>query len=279
MTATAVTALNTPTNKMTLREFLNNEKIFEISLLPFKEVSITDSKKAERVFNDFDAKTVVLFLIPYYVKTEEKGNISRYAYARDYHFYFKLLSARLDSIFPFHFRHACDSSPINEVEAAVKAGLGSFGRHGLIINKRYGSYVFVAEFFSDLDLTDPLFEGLERKKAGQICLGCGKCEKACPASAFKDKTKCISFINQKKNITEEESEIIKNSALVWGCDICQEVCPLNLKAEESEIPFFRQDLTVNLTEKVLDTIDFKSRAYAWRGEKVIRRNIKLKEEV
>lgn len=267
----------------TLKEFLFKEKIFEISLLDFNEAEVTNPEKAERLFENFEVKTVVLFLIPYYVKTEEKSNVSRYAYARDYHFYFKDLCSRLDKSFEHRFRYACDSSPINEVSAAVKAGLGSIGKHGLIINDRYGSYVFVAEFFSDLDIRHPVFKGLTRRKAGQFCLECGACEKACPVSAFKDKTKCISFINQKKKIDGSEEEIIKNSSLVWGCDICQEACPENKRAEETEIDFFKTDLTTTLDEKTLDKLlesgDFKNRAYAWRGEKTIRRNIRLKEEI
>ena len=283
MTVTAVTALNTPTNKMTVKEFLSDEKIFEVSLLPFSKASIINSKKAERLFENFEVKTVIFFLIPYYVKTEEKGNISRYAYARDYHFYFKELTERLEKEFPSVFRYACDSSPINEVEGAVKAGLGSIGKNGLLINKRYGSYVFVAEFFSKLDINDPLFNGLEQKERGQVCRGCNACKNACPMNAFLDKTKCVSFINQKKVLDKGDIEIIKSAPLVWGCDICQEACPENKKADETEIPFFYNDLTPTLTEEKLNALiesgEFEKRAYAWRGQKVIRRNIRLKEEV
>ena len=221
--------------------------------------------------------------LSYYVKTEEKGNISRYAYARDYHFYFKELTERLEKEFPSVFRYACDSSPINEVEGAVKAGLGSIGKNGLLINKRYGSYVFVAEFFSKLDINDPLFNGLEQKERGQVCRGCNACKNACPMNAFLDKTKCVSFINQKKVLDKGDIEIIKSAPLVWGCDICQEACPENKKADETEIPFFYNDLTPTLTEEKLNALiesgEFEKRAYAWRGQKVIRRNIRLKEEV
>lgn len=264
---------------MTLKEFFDSEKIYEVSLIPFEKAVITDPRRAERLFRDFDCKTVVTFLIPYYVKGVEQANVSRYAFAEDYHFYFKELSERLEKAFPHHFRSACDTSPINEVGAAVKSGLGSIGKHGLLINKRYGSFVFVAEFFSDLPLSSPVFSGIEEGQEGQFCRGCNACVRACPTGGIEDKTRCLSFINQKKRLEGSDEEIIKNSGMVWGCDVCQEVCPENEKAEETEIPFFKRSLTPVLNVKILDKLieegTFSRRAYAWRGESTIRRNAKI----
>lgn len=279
MTETAATAPSTPTNKMTLKDFFESEKLFEYALLDFEETTVTDEGRAKRLFEDFDCKTVALFVIPYKVKEVSEKNISRYAFARDYHLYFKELSERLSSHFPSLFRSSCDTSPINEVEAAVKAGLGSFGRHGLLINRRYGSYVFVGEFFSSLPKDDPIFEGIKARDRGHECLGCGACERVCPTSAFNDKTKCVSHINQKKRLDDGDEEIIRSSALLWGCDICQEVCPINLGADETEIPFFLKNLTPLLSHETLDTLiekgEFDARAYAWRGEKTLRRNLDI----
>lgn len=264
---------------MTLKDFLTGEKIYETALLPFDEAEITDERRRDRLLSGFDCKTIVAFLIPYYVKTEEKSNISRYAFSRDYHFYFKELYSRARAIFDGHIRAACDTSPINEVAMAVKAGLGDVGRNGLLLNNRYGSYAFVAEFFSDLPVTDPVFEGIPRRDKGRFCLGCGACERACKTGGVKDKTRCVSFINQKKRLDDGDERVIRESGLVWGCDLCQEACPLNKGAEESEIPFFRENLTPYLTEEVLDRLiregDFDSRAYAWRGEGVVRRNARI----
>ena len=261
---------------MTLREFFDSEKIYEVSIIPFEKTVITDPRRAERLFRDFDCKTVVTFLIPYCVKGVTSANVSRYAYAEDYHFYFKELSEKLEKSFPRHFRSACDTSPINEVGAAIKSGLGSVGKHGLLINKRYGSFVFVAEFFSDLPLNSTVFSGIEERKGGQVCRGCNSCVRACPSGGIKDKTRCISFVNQKKRLDEGDEETIKKSGMVWGCDICQEVCPENEKAEETEIAFFRNNLTPILNEKTLNNLieegTFPRRAYAWRGEKTVRRN-------
>ena len=264
---------------MTLREFFEGEKIYEYSYLPIEECEITDERRAKRLFEDFRVKTVVTFLIPYLVKTEEKSNISRYAFAEDYHYYVKELAGRIEKALPHHFRIACDTSPINEVSAAVRSGLGSIGRHGLLINKRYGTYVFVAELFSDLSPESEAFEGILRKDKGQMCRECGACERACKTGGIKDKTRCVSFINQKKKLDEGDLEIIKESGLVWGCDVCQEACPENKNPEETEIEYFREKLTPYINEKVLSELlekgDFSRRAYAWRGEKVIRRNVEI----
>ena len=264
---------------MTLKEFFEGEKLCEYALLDFDETTVTDERRAKRLFLDFDCKTVALFVIPYKVDEPVEKNVSRYAFARDYHLYFKELSERLFSHFPSLFRASCDTSPINEVEAAVKAGLGSIGRHGLLINRRYGSYVFVGEFFSSLPKNDALFDGIKERHRGQECLGCGACERACPTSATKDKTKCVSFINQKKRLDDGDEEIIKKSGIAWGCDCCQEVCPINLTAEKTEVPFFLEGLTPLLSHETLDSLintgEFDARAYAWRGEKTLRRNLDI----
>lgn len=263
---------------VTLKDFFHSEKIYEYSILPFSEVTVIDLRRAERTFERKECQTVVPFLIPYLVKGEEKSNISVYAHSKDYHYYFKDLSQRLKDCFG-DLISACDTSPINEVECAVKAGLGSFGKNGLIINGRYGTYAFVAELFFSVPPTHPIFDGIERKETKKLCLNCNACEKACPAKALCDKTRCISFINQKKRLDDGDKDIIMGSESVWGCDICQQVCPLNKNAEETEIEFFRQDRTPYLTEELLDSMlkdgSFQHRAYAWRGEAVVRRNIKL----
>lgn len=263
---------------MTLKDFFEKEKIYEYSILPFSEVTVIDERRAKRLFDSRECLTVVPFVIPYLIKSKEKTNISVYAHSRDYHYYFNELSERVKLAFG-DIAAACDTSPINEVECAVKAGLGSIGMNGLLINKRYGTYAFVAELYFSVDMSHPVFEGIERREKGTLCSGCGACQRACPTDALCDKSKCVSFINQKKKLDEGDEEIIVNSGSVWGCDICQTVCPANRKAEETEIEFFINDRTPYLTEELLDEMiengSFSKRAYAWRGEAVVRRNLAL----
>ena len=263
---------------MTVKEFFEKEKIFEYSILPFSEVTVIDEKKAGRIFDGRAPQVVVPFLIPYYVKTEECSNISVYAHSKDYHFYFSAFAERLRDEFG-EISACCDISPINEVECAVRGGLGSIGKNGLLINERYGTYVFIAEAFFNVPADHPIFEGIEKRDRGHFCSACGACERACPMNAINDKTKCISFINQKKRLEDGEEKIIKESGSVWGCDICQAVCPMNKAPEETEIEFFREDRTPYLTDELIDKMmvedTFRLRAYAWRGEAVVRRNIRL----
>ena len=107
---------------------------------------------------------------------------------------------------------------------------------------------------------------------------------ACPVGL--NISKCLSEVTQKKaTLSEEEIAGIKSSGCVWGCDICQEVCPYTLKAKEkntifTEIEFFKNDqITIVQSNDIsnMNAEDFSQRAYSWRGKNVISRNIKLIE--
>jgi len=260
---------------MKIADFLKSENIFEFSAVPFSELRVIDERRVERM--GFEPKTAVVFLMPYYMPCEET-NISCYAHSRDYHFFVKELTLRARQDLECEFACFADTSPVDEVGAALISGLGCVGLNGLIINERYGSYVFVGEFFFPEEISESFFEGAERKNTRQKCLECGACLKACPTGGIKDKGVCVSYINQKKKIDEKDIEIIKKSELVWGCDECQKICPMNCR-EETPIEFFRENRVEIINREVLDKMllsgEFEKRAYAWRGEKVIRRNVDL----
>ena len=119
-----------------------------------------------------NAVSAVFFLIPYYTGDSAERNISLYAVPRDYHLYVKALGEKLlpmlRSSYPGHsFALFTDHSPFDERDAAARAGLGMIGENGLLIHKKYGSYVFIAEVVSDM----PLGEDSSRKIAR--CPGCG----------------------------------------------------------------------------------------------------------
>ena len=222
-------------------------------------------------------KSVIVTLFPYYVGEYSERNISRYAIIPDYHkvasAILKDISAQLKSHFPQNsFEPFVDSSPIREVAAAYNAGLGVVGENGLLINKEWGSFVFVAEIVTDLNITpdSPL---------PHSCLNCHKCENACIGGAIKggriDVSKCVSFITQKKaQLSDTEQALVKKGGLVWGCDVCSDVCPLNKNPKKTPIKAFYEKIT-----PVYDGTFLKDSAYSFRGEKPLNRNLSLLKEL
>ncbi len=233
-----------------------------------------------------DYKTVFLTYIPYAYTPSPSQNLCRYAALEDYHKYIprKLepIKKELTQLFPNNiFDIYTDNSPIDEKRAAEISGLGCRGNNSLIITEEYGSYIFLAEIISDMDI-----DCAEREP--RLCENCGKCEKACPSGALKngkcDITKCVSALTQKKGeLTQEEQTLIKNNGLIWGCDRCQEVCPKNQNVKESE---FAKDTTMlerltlediaNLSDKQFRA-KYADRAFTWRGVATLRRNAELIE--
>lgn len=216
------------------------------------------------------AERVIVFAFPYRTENGEKSNISKYALVRDYHNvvgeYLRKEVASLEERYPGEvFVPFCDNSPIPEVTAACLAGLGVRGRNGLLITPEYGSFVFIGEIVTTLALP---CETREIKG----CIACGKCEKVCPTGCIEsgDMQRCFSAMNQKKGeLTEECSRLIKETGCVWGCDICQDICPMNKDREFTDIPEF---LTSQIPMATAG-MDLTDRAFAWRGRKVIERNI------
>ncbi|MBQ6543212.1 MAG: DUF1730 domain-containing protein [Clostridia bacterium] len=226
-----------------------------------------------------NSRSVIITAFPYLLdeKYYKDSNISKYSVPADYH---PIITARLDKAagelrekYPgYEFEVFADNSPIPEVRAASIAGIGVIGSNSLLITERYGSFVFLGEIVTDM----PLAAGNGEIKE---CIKCGRCTAACPGSAIIngkiDREKCLSHITQKKGfLTEEEKYMIRSSGCIWGCDICQNVCPLNSGADLTQIKEF-EETAKNRADA--DT-PIEGRAYAWRGEKVIRRNLELQKE-
>lgn len=217
-----------------------------------------------------DAKSIIVVAFPYKVKEQKPKNISRYAAVADYHeICIKKLSDvsnTLKKLFPNEtFEPFCDNSPVPEVKAAALSGIGVVGKNGLLITEEYGSFVFLGEIITtaDIDCNEKL----------NFCIGCSSCEDHCPTnSIIKNKENCLSAITQKKGeLSLLEEELITNSGCVWGCDICQDVCPMNKKAKITSIKEFTQSYYDQL---VLDD-NMEHRVFYWRGKKVIERNLNL----
>ena len=223
-----------------------------------------------------NAKTVITVIFPYCLDDEayENLNVSRYAAVPDYHlvagkYLEKTVQALRNEFENELFVFFTDNSPISEVSTACASGLGVIGRNGLLINEKYGSWVFIGEIVTTLDLG---------AGSGEIkrCPDCGKCVKACPVGALSEENFgrdiCLSNVSQKKGeIPEEYQLLMQKYGCAWGCDICQQVCPLNRGKRKTAIEEFIKGFVSHVAEDV----DIEGRAFAWRGEKVIKRNLEI----
>ncbi|MBR6530531.1 MAG: epoxyqueuosine reductase [Clostridia bacterium] len=259
---------------MTIRAFLQKECIDVYALLPFSVLRVGDEARLCRFFGEKRPQTALIFLIPYYVKGFSP-NFSRYAASRDYHLYIKELEARAKACFPSLICAAADHSPVDERHAALVASLGVLGENRLVLNEDYGSFCFIGELFFE-----NVPEGLAVQEPAEIrgCASCHACKKACPGGALGGQGACLSEISQKKRLTEDEARLLAETQTLWGCDVCQNVCPYNRNAKETPISFFREDLVSRLDEQTLDALvesgEFSRRAFSWRGEETLRRNVR-----
>lgn len=191
------------------------------------------------------SKSVISLTYNYYTDAVQQDpnapKISKYAYGLDYHYIIKdklkqLLEYIKEEIGDVHGRAFVDSAPIMEKAWAKKSGLGWIGKHSNLITQKVGSYYFIAELIIDLDLEVD-------HAVTDHCGSCTACIDACPTQAISepykvDGSKCISYftIELKENIPNE----MKGQFDQWmfGCDVCQDVCPWNRFSKNHSEPLF-----------------------------------------
>lgn len=179
------------------------------------------------------AKSVVVALFPYNTGASQKSKykISKYAFVPDYHFIVKDRLRKVLRKFPDlridGQQVFCDSAPVLERSLAYKAGLGLYGKNSMLVHKRLGSMFFIGEIFLPvvLDYDSPL--------QGSPCIGCEKCINACPTGALSkrhegvDARKCLSYLTIECHDDIKSHPSVKRTSTLFGCDICQNVCPWN----------------------------------------------------
>jgi epoxyqueuosine reductase len=236
------------------------------------------------------ARSVITLLKNYYPEREMDSSfrISKYAYGRDYHTVIRdrlrqMMAELQEKIGSFHGRGFVDSAPVLERSWALRSGLGWIGRNGNLITKQSGSFFFIATLITDLDLNydDPF--------AKDFCGSCRKCIDACPTEAIgENKTvngsKCISYFT-----IELKDDVIPSAMQgkfgnwMFGCDICQDVCPWNrFSKPHSEAAFHPLPEVLNLSTREWEELSedlfkqlFKDSPLSRSKYKGIQRNIKF----
>ena len=236
-----------------------------------------------------DSKSVISLLLNYYpskTQNSESYKLSKYAFGTDYHFVIKdklksLLNFIQDEIGDVSGRAFVDSAPVLDKAWAAKSGLGWIGKHSNLLTQQVGSFYFIAELMIDLDLEYDL-------PTTDHCGTCTACIDACPTQAITepyvvDGSKCISYftIELKENIPTE----FKGQFDDWmfGCDVCQDVCPWNRFSKSHNEPLFNPNPELlsmtkkdweEITEEVFKKI-FKDSAVKRTKFSGLKRNIQF----
>jgi len=226
-----------------------------------------------------NVKSMICLAMNYYQESDgaegfatelQFGKVARYAWGKDYH---SVIEKKLKKLRAFiiekannandnfsenghvdlhknDFKIYSDAGPLLERAYAVKAGIGVIGKNGMLITQEYGSWVFLAELLTTLELDfDDVIDVSRQKNNRDLpaefssCGICRKCMDACPANAIIapgviDARKCLSYqtIENRGEISDEVYE--KMGDRIFGCDICQEVCPHNCRAKQTDVQEF-----------------------------------------
>lgn len=207
-------------------------------------------------------KTVVIFSHNYYPSTSlnlRKYKISKYAYGEDYHRVLKdkmkeLMTRVTGKFGEINYRLFVDSGPVMERVWAERSGLGWVGKHSLLLTKGQGSYYFLATLLMDIEIDqDP--------PVTDHCGTCTRCIEACPTDAIVkpyvvDSNRCISYltIEYKKELPPEFKDQMRG--WIFGCDICQEVCPWNrFSKAHTESRFDPLDQLKDVNDEILENLE------------------------
>lgn len=237
------------------------------------------------------SKSVITLMLNYYTdvrQVNEDAKVSKYAFGQDYHDVIRrklnvFLERLREQFGAIDGRGFVDSAPVLERAWAQKTGLGWIGKNGNLINKQAGSFYFLATLITDLDLLP------DNPFAKDFCGTCTKCIDACPTNAIKsptviDGSSCISYLT-----IELKDELLpqiykgKMDAWMFGCDVCQDVCPWNRFAKPNTIPEFEPNDTVikfslkdwrDLEEQTFNTLLKHSpiKRTKWKG---VQRNVQF----
>lgn len=254
-------------NKYKLQDELNCKSTFQVG-------NITDKDLSNEKYNIYN-KAIVIGVSYKKVDMSDKSKVylSSCSIGEDYHI---VLKNKLEVIKEYLETKGyigkifVDNNPLDERLLAYNAGLGFFGINNLLINEKLGSYFYIGVLLTNASISSD-------KIIDSKCINCGLCKKVCPLGAINDNgildsTKCISYLNQKKNITEEESEYFDNC--IYGCDKCINICPYNKNVEVLNNEGINPYEFLNMDNSEYDK-KYSNKSCYWRGKKVLDRNINI----
>ena len=234
-----------------------------------------------------DARSVICVAVPYAVdglaRLPLSGRVSNYAWSSDYHRRMRALLSELAGLLDADAGKsvtaiACDTAPLAERAFAARAGLGWVGKHTNLISPELGSFIFLGEIVTSLNFEPDV-------PLRKTCGSCTRCVDNCPTGALRgdytiDATRCIADLTQRTDSIPRGMRALIGD-WVWGCDICQLVCPPTMQAkpavDERNAPFSAELGMPSLARLLrLRSSEFKrlyrGSAMGWRGAAVLRRN-------
>jgi len=257
-------------------EFLKRKFNNQISELG--PTSLEDKSNPSKLLEN--CKSIITIGIPYqltdYQRKEKYGHMSSGGIGIDYH---KILWSYLEKIVEYieknnkekiNYKICVDTCPLSDREIAYKSGLGYYGKNNFIISHKFGSAINIGYI-----LIDKIFYE-ETSKVADQCGACSLCMHACPGQAILEDgfqiNQCIAQLSQTKNeLTYSQRALIDKN--IYGCDICQRVCPKNKNISSYSV----KESQINLIDLIhLSNSEFKDkfkdRGFSWRGNSVIKRN-------
>lgn len=290
-TKVGIVAAQALKEKTLLEEWLNLGYHGNMGYLARNAEKLTDPKTLLP-----SAKSIIALALNYYTPYKHKedvniGKISRYAWGDDYH---DVIGEKLKNFLDWiklqeplaEGRYFVDAGPMMDKVWAVKAGIGWLGKHTNVITRSHGSWIFLGEILLNLDLE------YDDNIMPDFCGTCSRCIDACPTNAIVapyllDARRCISYATIELKDPELPTEIVKNlQNWIFGCDICQDVCPWNRFSKNTEEESFEpreHNIEPNLDElSNITPLEFKER---FKGSPITRpkhrgflRNIKAVQQ-
>ncbi len=267
-----------PNDEVKMEEWLANDHNGEMSYL---------GKNRDKRYNPKllveNAKSVITLLFNYFpehnLEQDNNYKISKYAYGIDYHYVIKEKLNKLNSSIETNVgtrnsRVFVDSAPVLDRAWAKRSGLGFIGKNTMLINRKGGSFFFIGHIIIDLEL-----HYHDENTSASYCGKCTKCIDACPTNAIKenyiDAPSCLSYltIEYRGELKKETKENFNN--WVFGCDICQDVCPWNrFSTAHKEELFHPKEQLLNMRKSDWDSLDKVQFNKLFKGSAVHRTRFK-----